>query len=61
MKKYLIQELQLQVLLELRETLEEQLMLLTVTVQPLLILVLTQPGAKQHRPRIKLQNLVCGH
>jgi hypothetical protein len=60
MKKYLTQELHLQVLLELLEMLEELLTLLTALEQQLLILVLTQPGAKQHRPRIKWQNPVCG-
>jgi len=53
MKKYLIPAQQLQVLPELLEMLEEQLTLLTVMVQPLLILVLIQPGVKQHPPRIK--------
>jgi hypothetical protein len=45
--------LRLQVLQESLEMLEEQLTLLTAMVQQLLILVLTQPGVKQHRPRIK--------
>ena len=60
MKKYLTQELQLQVLPELLEMFEEQRTRLTAMVQQLLTLVVTLDGVQQHLLPIKLQNPVYG-